>query len=92
MNDLERRFLHHPPTSPGVAQTHEVLRMTFLRVAQVVQALPESRERSTALTKLEEGLFWANAAVARQQVSIVHEPPATPAPAGGPVAAAAEPA
>lgn len=28
---------------------------------------PDSRELSTALTKLEEAVFWANAAIARNE-------------------------
>lgn len=69
MNDLEKRFLHHPPTTPAVIRSHELARRTFLATARVIEQLPESRERSSAMTKLEEASFWVHAAIARGQTS-----------------------
>jgi len=34
---------------------------------KVLQVAPDSRERSLALTKIEEAVFWANAAIAREE-------------------------
>lgn len=64
--DLQHRFGYHPPSSPVVVKAHEDAR-DELRVAAefVVESLPPCRERATALTKLEEAMFWANAAIAR---------------------------
>jgi hypothetical protein len=69
MNDLERRFLHHPPTSPAVVQSHELTRRSYLSLARIAQQLPESRERELGLMRLEESSFWMHAAIARGQVS-----------------------
>jgi hypothetical protein len=69
MNDLERRFLHHPPTRPAVVHSHDLTRRSYLSLAKILQQQPESRERSIALTKLEESSFWAHAAIARNQVA-----------------------
>lgn len=32
----------------------------------IVNLVPEGREQSTAITKLEESMFWANAGIARK--------------------------
>jgi hypothetical protein len=40
----------------------------MLYAAQFVDRIcPDGREKSTAITKLEEAMFWANAAIARQE-------------------------
>ena len=64
--DLERRFNHHPPATPGRADLHEAVRMICKSVAYgLSEMVPDGREKSLALTKLEEVMFWANAAIAR---------------------------
>ena len=63
--ELDRRFDYHQPDAGGVA-THTLLRSELKRAAEVVVCnTPPSREQSLALTKLEEAMFWANAALAR---------------------------
>ena len=69
MNDLERRFLHHAPTSQAVVHSHELTRQSFLSMARIVEQLPDSRERACAMTRLEEASFWMHAAIARGQVA-----------------------
>ncbi len=65
--DLDARFDYHPPTAPGRAQEHESARAAFKALAQAMDAaLPAGREKSLCMTQLEQGLFWANAAIARQ--------------------------
>ena len=34
---------------------------------QIIELCPNGRERSKALTKLEECIFWTNAAIARRE-------------------------
>jgi hypothetical protein len=64
-DDIDNRFTYHPPSSVKV-HLHEHVRDTLKRVAQDFDAvLPEGREKSLALTKLEEAMFWANASIAR---------------------------
>lgn len=63
--DLVRRFSYHAPDALKV-ETHQLLREEFLSLAEEVHTIcPPGRERSLAFTKLEEALFWVNAAIAR---------------------------
>ena len=63
--DLERRFTYHPP-KPGQEGKFDDIRSCALELALVVEdAAPPSREKSLAITKLEEAVMWANAAIAR---------------------------
>lgn len=50
------------------AVRYESLRATLRGLAaQVLTSCPPSRERSLAITKLEEAGFWANASIARNE-------------------------
>lgn len=64
--DIIKRFTYHPPKE-GQPLTYEQIRDTAKSFAMLLAGLcPESRERSLALTKLEEVVFWANASIARK--------------------------
>jgi hypothetical protein len=64
--DLENRFGYHPPENDDRKVAHELVRERCLDLATAVLSLaPSSRERSLAVTSLEEAMFWANAAIAR---------------------------
>lgn len=62
---LENNFTYHPP------QGDQPERYTRIRAggkelaALLMELCPHTRERSLALTKIEEAVFWANAAIAR---------------------------
>lgn len=65
--DLGKRFTYHAPkgTQPGKYVT---LREHGKALAELIMRYtPKSREQSLALTKLEESIFWANAAIARNE-------------------------
>lgn len=63
--DIDNRFAYHRPTHER-KQAHERVRNAARDLAQTIDALtPESREQSLAITKTEEAMFWANAAIAR---------------------------
>jgi hypothetical protein len=63
--DLENRFTYHAPKE-GQPETYTHIRAEIRDLAFTLVALtPQSREQSLMLTHLEEVMFWANAAVAR---------------------------
>lgn len=66
-DELAHRFQFHPADSQNKKDAHEQVRTVLLEAADKIVELtgPESREQSTAITKLEEAMFWANAAIAR---------------------------
>lgn len=65
--ELDRRFDHHAPDTLR-AQRHQELRTAFKTVAKIIDlnCPGDSREKSLAMTNLEQSLFWGNAAVARE--------------------------
>lgn len=64
---VENDFTYHPPQGDQ-SQRYIKMRETAKSLALLmVELCPEGRERSTALTKLEEAVMWANAAIARQK-------------------------
>lgn len=64
-NDLDNRFKYHKP-DPTTAENHQQIRTACLYLADELNAaLPEGREKSLAMTNLEQTMFWANAALAR---------------------------
>ena len=65
--ELEHRFQFHPTDSANQTDAHEAMRDVLLEAADKIVTVTgaPSREQSTALTKLEEAMFWANAAIDR---------------------------
>lgn len=64
--DLENRFTYHEPETEEKIQKYEDIRGLALKFSIYINTLcPESREKSLAITKLEEAVMWANASIAR---------------------------
>lgn len=69
---LLHQILHnmslHPPSDPKVIEAFEILRDQFKEVAACVACLvPSGRERSQAITALEDALQYAIGGIARNQ-------------------------
>lgn len=66
MNEqIENNFKYHTPKE-GQPEKYDSLRNKAKELAYLIDELcPNSREKSLAVTKLEEAIMWANASVAR---------------------------
>ena len=65
--DLNNRFEYHAPDEKKKLD-HESIRWDCMQLAHTLDVLlPDGREKALAITKLEEVMFWSNAAIARHQ-------------------------
>lgn len=65
MQRIEDDFVYHAP-KPGQAEQYTQLRDQAKELAiLIVSLVPVGREQSSALTRLEEAIFHANAGIAR---------------------------
>ena len=65
--ELENRFTYHAPKE-GQPERYERIRYKAkMFTAYINEHCPDSREKSVALTKIEEAVMWANAAIARNE-------------------------
>lgn len=65
MYDLNVIFEYHSPKEGQPQKYEELRRSAKVFAGYVLKDCPESRERSLALTKIEEAVMWANASIAR---------------------------
>lgn len=65
--DYAKRFTYHPPKAFQTERYAAIRAQTGDLAEYFLEACPPSRERSLAMTKLEEACFWANAAIARRE-------------------------
>lgn len=62
---IENDFTYHAPTGDQPARYVKLREAAKQFALMIVNTCPDRRERSLALTKLEESIMWANAAIAR---------------------------
>jgi len=66
-NQIENNFSYHSPKE-GQPEKYTELRNKAKDLAYLIDELcPASREKSVAVTKLEESIMWANASIARNE-------------------------
>jgi hypothetical protein len=78
--DLRNRFGYHAADDSVKQGRHERARSTMYTTAVRLDELlpPNCRETALAITKLEEAMFWANAAIARHDDHGVRKNAAVP--------------
>lgn len=64
-NQIENNFMYHSPKD-GQTEKYEEIRAKGKELAYLIDSIcPNSREKSLAMTKLEESVMWANSSIAR---------------------------
>lgn len=65
--ELDRRFNFHAAPDAEKRDAHTSVRRHCRNLADALNVgLPDGREKSIVMTKIEEVMFWGNAALARQ--------------------------
>lgn len=64
---LEKSFKYHAPKGDQPDRYINLRENARVLAYEIVHNTPPSREQSLAITKLEEAIFWANAAIARNE-------------------------
>lgn len=67
-DDIAHRFAFHAATTVEKKMEHASVRVHCADLAHFIdENVPDGREKALAITKLEEVMFWANAAIARNK-------------------------
>ena len=65
--ELTKRFTYHAPKGDQAERYADLRDRAHNLANAIVNFTPASREQSLAITALEEAVFWANAAIARNE-------------------------
>lgn len=65
--ELKRRFTYHPPRGDQKERYEEIRERAYALAYNLDKLCPDSREKSLAMTHLEEAVMWANASIARNE-------------------------
>lgn len=67
MIDIGNNFTYHAPKGDQISRYAEIRQNVKLTAELIDRLCPDSREKSLAMTKLEEAVMWANASIARNE-------------------------
>jgi len=68
--NIEQTFTYHKPFG-SQPERYELIRGTAKQLAETIaNCCPDSRERSVALTNLQQTVMWANASIAINEEDI----------------------
>lgn len=62
---IENDFTYHAPSEDDVWKFLTIRNHAKVLALLIDSLVPDGREKSSALTKLEEAVFWSNAGIAR---------------------------
>lgn len=66
-SEITSRFDFYISSDPHINELHHQIRITCEALAILIDGyIADSREKSIALTKVEEAMFWSNAGLSRQ--------------------------
>ena len=66
-NEIKNRFTYHSPKEDQPERYVSIRDAAKMFATLIIQIVPESREQSLAITKIEEAVMWANAGIARNE-------------------------
>jgi hypothetical protein len=78
---LPTEHVHHTPTEADALAIAKLRKQQKALTSAISRLIPESRERSTALTRADEALMWAEKAVVCNGTAMAPAPPVAAAPA-----------
>lgn len=64
---IENNFVYHAPKSDQLQRYTDIRNKAKEFALMIDELCPDSREKSLAITKLEECIMWANASIARNE-------------------------
>lgn len=64
---IENNFSYHTPKEDQPERYEKIRNKAKMLAAYINENCPDSREKSLAMTKLEEAVMWANASIARNE-------------------------
>lgn len=67
IQQIDNNFKYHPPTEDQVGRYQDIRDQAKRLALLIAMACPNSREKSLALTNLEQAVMWANASIARNE-------------------------
>lgn len=65
MDDLTNRFRYHRPDEAKAGKHTLIREKCFELACELNSLIPDGREKSLAMTHLEDVMFWSNAGIAR---------------------------
>lgn len=64
---LDNTYTYHAPIGNQVGRYEQIRNSAKALAIVISQSCPDSREKSLALTNLEQAVMWANASIARNE-------------------------